>query len=167
MGQSSWRHLAARLLDVLTSRPLTAAEAIEAKGWLSPPEVDAYFEQSVADQRHGLTCARFVASRQPYREDLIRSALLHDLGKRHARLGPIGRSLVTAWSKLGGKTRGRAHDYVEHGESGARELEAMGTEGLVSDFARHHHGERPPSITEADWALLQEADRAPNKVVKS
>jgi hypothetical protein len=31
----------------------------------------------------------------------------------------------------------------------------------VSDFARHHHGERPLSINEDDWDLLQAADRAP------
>jgi predicted HD phosphohydrolase len=160
MGQSSWRHLAARLLDVLTSRPLTGVEEIEVKEWLRPLEMEAFFDQSVADQRHAVSCARFVSSRQPTRKDLIRSALLHDLGKRHARLGPIARSFVTAWSKLGGKTRGRAYLYVQHGETCARELEAVGAEALVSDFARHHHGKRPPSIAEPDWDLLQEADRA-------
>jgi putative nucleotidyltransferase with HDIG domain len=159
MGQSSWRHLAVRLVDVLTSRPLTGSEGIEVREWLRPAEQGAFFDQSVADQRHGLNCARFVASRLPHREDLIRSALLHDLGKRHARLGPIGRSLVTAWSKLGGRTRGRAHLYVQHGEAGARELEALGVEALVSEFACHHHGERPPAIAEADWDVLQTADR--------
>ena len=161
MRQSSWRHLAARLFDVLTSGPLTGDEGIEVKEWLRPPEVEAFFDQSVADQRHGLSCARFVATRRPNRGDLIRSALLHDLGKRHARLGPIGRSFVTAWSKLGGRTKGRALVYVEHGDAGARELEALGAETLVSDFARHHHRERPQSINEDDWDLLQAADRAP------
>jgi len=159
MGQSSWRHLAARLVDVLTSRPLTGDEGIEVREWLRTAELEAFFDQPVADQRHGLSCARFVASRLPHREDLIRSALLHDLGKRHARLGPIGRSLVTAWSKLGGRTKSRAHLYVQHGEAGAGELEALGVEALVSDFARHHHGERPPSIPAADWDVLQAADR--------
>jgi putative nucleotidyltransferase with HDIG domain len=163
MGHSSWRHLAARLLDVLTSQPLTAAEKAEVSDWLRPAELKAFFDQSVADQRHGLSCARFVAGRQPNREDLIRSALLHDLGKRHARLGPIGRSVVTAWSKLGGRTKGRANVYIEHGEAGAQELEAVGTEALVCAFARHHHEERPPSIAVADWELLQQADRARTK----
>ena len=163
MGHSSWSHLAARFLDVLTSRPLAGAEEIAVREWLRPAELEAFFQQSVADQRHGLNCARFVASRQPNREDLIRSALLHDLGKRHARLGPIGRSLVTAWSKLGGRTRGRANVYVRHGEAGARELDATGAEALVRDFARYHHEERPQSIPEADWELLQAADRSPRR----
>ena len=166
MGHSSWRHLAARFLDVLTSRPLARAEEIEVRAWLRPAELELFFEQSAADQRHGLNCARFVASRQPHREDLIRSGLLHDLGKRRARLGPIGRSFVTAWSKLGGETRGRASVYVRHGEAGARELEATGAEALVRDFARHHHGERPASIPASDWELLQAADRAPRRVRK-
>lgn len=159
MGHSSWRHLAARFLDVLTSRPLAEAEEIEVSEWLRPAELEAFFQQSATDQRHGLNCARFVANRQPNREDLIRSALLHDLGKRHAHLGPIGRSLVTAWSKLGGRTRGRANVYVRHGEAGALELDATGAEALVRDFARYHHEERPPSIAVADWELLQAADR--------
>jgi hypothetical protein len=161
MEHSSWPHLAARLLDVVTARPLTRAEELEVREWLRPAESAVFFEQSVADQRHGLSCGRFVASHRSNRRDLIKSALLHDLGKRHARLGPIGRTLVTAWSKLGGRTRGRAALYLHHGEAGARELEAVGAEGLVIDFARHHHDKRPPSILEADWELLQAADRAP------
>jgi hypothetical protein len=47
---------------------------------------------------------------------------------------------------------------MEHGPAGAVELDILGAEPIVVDFARHHHGERPDSISKEDWAVLQEAD---------
>jgi len=166
MGDSTWRHLAARLVDVLASRPLTRTEGAEVRQWLRPPEIDLFFDQSKADQRHGLNCAQFVAVSTPERDDLIRAALLHDVGKRHAHLGPIGRTAVTTWAKLGGQTSGRAAIYLNHGEAGGEDLEATGAGRLVADFARHHHEHRPESIPQEDWDVLQAADRAPNQVVR-
>lgn len=160
MGPSTWRHLAGRLVDFVTSRALTLDEQAEAQARLRAAEVVPFFGQPVADLRHALTCARDVASSYPQREDLIRAALLHDVGKRHAGLGAMGRIAVTAWAKVGGPTRGRAGAYVRHGEVGALELEEAGAEDLVVDFARHHHGQKPVSITEEDWVVLQAADRA-------
>jgi hypothetical protein len=155
-----WGHLAARFLAVLRAPPLTEVEKDEAREWLHAPEIDLFFSQPDFDQRHGLESARYMAALRNPRLDLIRSALLHDVGKRHARMGPIVRSLVSGWSKLGGKTTGGWRGYLDHGLVAARELSEIGAEPLVIEFALHHHGDRPDSIREEDWALLQQADKA-------
>ncbi len=99
-----------------------------------------------------------MARQQPLRRDLVRAALLHDIGKRQAGLGALGRSLASAHSKLGGVAKGKWRSYMEHGPAGAVELDILGAEPIVVDFARHHHGERPDSISGEDWTLLQAAD---------
>lgn len=156
----TWRHLAARLLSVVRSRRLTLEEVAEIRSWLSPDEGESFFAQPAYDQRHGLEAARHVARQQPTRRDLVRAALLHDIGKRQSGLGPIGRSFASAHAKFGGAARGRWLSYLEHGHAGALELEVLGVEPIVIDFARHHHGERPGPISAEDWNVLQAADRA-------
>ena len=117
-----------------------------------------FFEQAGYDQRHGLDAARYMARHQPFRADLTRAALLHDVGKRHANLGPIGRTLASVMAKLGGRGRGKWRQYLQHGPVGGAELESLGAEPIVVAFAVHHHGERPGAIAQADWDLLQAAD---------
>jgi hypothetical protein len=142
---------------------LTEVEKREVRVWLHPPEIDLFFSQPDFDQRHGLESARYIAALRNPRQDLIRPALLHDVGKRHAGLGPIARSLVSAWTKFGGRTARRWRGYLDHGLVAARELSEIGAEPMVIEFARHHHGGRPDSIAEEDWALLQRADRVRRK----
>ena len=104
--------------------------------------------------RHALRVA-------PGRTDLARGALLHDIGKRHARLGLAGRSLAGAVRALGLPSWGRVRRYLEHGEIGASELEAAGAEPLVVGYARHHHDPvPPPEVTRGDWEVLVAADHA-------
>lgn len=154
-------HLVARFFDVLSARALRPAEQAEVAGWLrSDGERAMFWQQPRADQRHGLAAARHVAARAGDRPELVRAALLHDVGKRHARLGVIGRvvaSLVRAFRLRAG---GRIRSYIDHGALAAAELEAAGAEPLVVDYARHHHGARPASIPVDDWTLLGMADRA-------
>ena len=142
------------------SAGLSPEEVEEIRGWLSPFEGESFFAQPVYDQRHGLEAARHVAGQQPLRRDLVRAALLHDIGKRQSGLGPIGRSFASAHTKLGGTAKGKWLSYLEHGHAGAVELDILGAEPIVVDFARHHHGERPDSIPEEDWTLLLGADHA-------
>lgn len=154
----SWPHLASRFLGVAGARPLKAEERLQASTWLRPEEEESFFAQSTADQRHALESALSVESSLPGRVDLTRAALLHDIGKRHSRLGLIGRSLASLWSKLGGQGRGRWALYLDHGRLGAEELAGSGAEQVVVDFARSHHGSRPASISQADWEVLVGAD---------
>lgn len=118
-------------------------------------EQEAFFAQSRADQRHGYEAARRVGELR----QLVRAALLHDIGKRHAGLGLIGRVLVSAAAKLSLPLGRRGLLYLDHGELAAAELTALGAEPLVVEFARDHHGERPATIPPQDWTMLVRADR--------
>jgi putative nucleotidyltransferase with HDIG domain len=152
------RHLLRRFFEVLTARPLSPREQTEAASLLQDPERDIFWRQPAADQRHGLEAARRVLSVAPGRRDLARAALLHDVGKRHAGLGVIGRSLASGLELLHLPAPGRLDAYLRHGPIGAEELRSAGAEDLVVAFTEHHHGERPADIPEDHWALLLEAD---------
>jgi hypothetical protein len=143
----------------MMAHSLRPGEIEQIRSWLRSGEPELFFAQPPFDQRHGYQAARIVLAGAPGRVDLIRAALLHDVGKRRAGLGPIGRSLASAWAKLGGASRGSWARYLAHGEMAAAELEATGAEPIVVQFARSHHGPRPAAIPEWDWELLQSADR--------
>ncbi len=160
MELGSWAHLVGRLFEVVTARALDDAERHTVEGWLEGAgEADAYWAQSVADQRHGLETARVLAAARPGRRDLVRAGLLHDIGKRHSNLGAIRRSLASFLTKLRLPVRGSWQRYLDHGRLGAEELARWGVEPLVTEFARYHHQVRPASIAEDDWVMLQSADR--------
>lgn len=118
---------------------------------------EAFFSQPAVDQRHGIESAQWVLDHGG-RADMVVAALVHDIGKRHARLGTIARSLVSAASKLGLPTGTRGRRYLTHGVEGAGELEAAGAPTLAVEFARHHHAARPASIPQQDWDLLVASD---------
>jgi hypothetical protein len=159
-GLGGWGHLAARLFEVAGARELSPREQAEAAGLLRPEESRCFWAQPAADQRHGLAAARHVLRAAPGRRDLARAALLHDVGKRHARLGPLGRSFASALAKLGLPTGHRGRVYLEHPALGARDLQYSGAEPLVVAFARRHHQEPPPDVDLGDWELLRRSDRA-------
>lgn len=153
-------HLVARFADVLSARPLRPAEQQAVAELLdSDAERTMFWTQSAADQRHGWASARHVQRTSPERRDLARAALLHDVGKRHARLGVIGRVIASLIRMFGGRGSGRIGDYIDHGARAAGELAEGGAEPIVVAFARAHHDARPDDITEADWALLMDADK--------
>lgn len=153
-------HLVRRFFEVLGARPLSPAEQAEVSGWLRPVEIGMFWAQPVADQRHALEAARTVERLAPGRRDLARAALLHDVGKRHSRLGVFGRSLASGLELLGLPVRGRPARYLDHGPEGADELEALGAEPIVVAFARHHHGTPPAGADPSDWAVLAASDEA-------
>jgi hypothetical protein len=115
--------------------------------------------QPVIDQRHGLDAMQAVRRVVSDRRDLERTALLHDVGKRHSGLGVVGRVAATLVAKLRLPATGRFRLYLDHGPIAAGELQVAGAEPIVVEFARDHHGRRPPTIPAAEWAMLQHADR--------
>ncbi|MDH3500088.1 MAG: HDIG domain-containing protein [Acidimicrobiia bacterium] len=155
-----WRHLVVRFLDVLGSRRLSPAEQDDVAALLdSRAESEAFWDQPVADQRHGLAAAKYILGEVQANRSLARAALLHDIGKRHARLGVFGRSVAGAARAFRLPAGGRIRAYLDHGDIGAKELESAGAEPLVVAFTRHHHGQVVPTgVSAADWALLSAAD---------
>ncbi|MDP9493879.1 MAG: HDIG domain-containing protein [Actinomycetota bacterium] len=154
-------HLTRRFFDVLRARPLLETEQAEVRNWLGEAERSIFFAQPDADQRHGLTAALTVMASGTDDRAAIRAALLHDVGKRYSRLGLFGRVLASVLILLRLPLRGRLLAYRDHGEIAALELEALGAEPLVVEFARHHHRRRPPTIEPGTWDLLRRADQPP------
>jgi hypothetical protein len=104
---------------------------------------------------------------------------VHDVGKRHAGLGTVGRSAatVTGWFARSDEARaalarrrgwpGRAGRYLRHDVVGAEEVAAAGGTDLAVAWTRHHHARS----TDRSWwealpasrelvAALEAADRA-------
>ena len=156
----AWSHLAARFFDFITSPGLRPDEVARVEEWLAgrPSALRAFFGQPRADQRHAYEAAVSVAEAAPGRPDLVRAALLHDVGKRHANLGAVGRVLATLAIRLRLPLTPRWRLYRDHGRLAAAEL--GDEEPVVIEFARHHQIGRPPTISTADWEILTSADRA-------
>lgn len=152
-------HLVRRFFGVLGAEPLQPGEQAWVASLLHPAEWALFWGQAAADQRHAFACARAVGAALPERDDLARAALLHDVGKRHAGLGALRRSLATTLGVLRLPVRGRLAAYLAHAATGAADLAAAGAEPLVVDFARYHHGPRPEGLPAADWDVLCRADR--------
>jgi len=151
-------HLTRRFFgSIRARRPGPADQSLVAK-LLTSAESEVFWSQPVPDMAHAVRSARAVQRLEPDRDDLRRAALLHDVGKRQADIGTILRSIATACALLRIPTGGGMGRYLRHGEIGAQELEELGCEALVVQFARHHHGPRPDHIDAADWNALLAAD---------
>lgn len=157
----SFGHLANRFLDYLTAQPLRPDQVEVVDSWLSAGERELFFAQSSNDQAHGFSAGMTVGRARGDRRDLIRAAALHDIAKRHARLGVLGRTYASVAIKFRLPMSARMRLYRDHGALGAEELTEVGSPAIVIDFARAHHGERPTSIEAEDWALLVSADEPP------
>lgn len=162
IARPSWAdapHLARRFLAAWHPRYLSPGEQAFVAGLLHPAERELFWNQQVMDLRHAHDCARYVAERRPGRPDLARAALLHDIGKRNARLGPLGRSIATVLAFLGMRGSQRHDSYNRHSQLGADMLADAGAEDVVVAYARHHHTGRPASFDVEEWDLLLTADR--------
>jgi len=149
-------HLARRFLASLRPAPLSPEEQHRVAMLLGEEEARLFWQQSAADRRHGIDSLHRIGGES--RPEVLRAALLHDIGKRHSALGPVGRSLATAFAWVGLARWRRARRYRNHGLLGAEELAELGAEELVVAFARHHHGVRPAEIDAPTWKLLIAAD---------
>ena len=159
MELGSWSHLIRRFFSVLVASPLTEEESREVESWLDrQEEVALYRQQPAADQRHGLDAARLIPAVRSERRDLVRAALLHDVGKRWSDLGVIQRSLASLFTKMRVPVRGSWRRYLDHGSLGADELARLDAASVVVEFARHHHGRRPDTMPLDEWDLLKSAD---------
>ena len=155
---SHLRHLVARTVASLRARPLGPREESEVAALLDERLAALFWEQPVVDQRHAIDAARAVLEHMPGNASAARAALLHDVGKRHARLGVFGRIVATALAMLRLPTRGRLATYLDHARLGADDLVAAGAGELEVAYARHQDDRRPDQIAPAVWRVLKSAD---------
>lgn len=155
----SWLHLSSRFFGSLGARDLDDSERALLAEKLSEPEIELFMSQSPLDRRHGYQAARF-ASDAGAAEAVVRAAALHDVAKRHARLGVLGRVAASVCIKLGLPVRGRFKTYRDHGPIGAAELAAVGSPPIAVTYARFHHEARPVDVDVDVWKLLDAADAA-------
>ncbi|GMQ84623.1 MAG: hypothetical protein BMS9Abin07_0187 [Acidimicrobiia bacterium] len=125
---------------------------------LDAPGAELFWGQDAADQRHAFAVASRVAASLPDDDEVYLAALLHDVGKRHARLGAIGRSIATVFDGIGIPLTAAMSRYRDHGSIGAAELSAAGFDGLVVSFAANHPGPPPEGSDDDRWTALLEAD---------
>ncbi len=151
-------HLVRRFFEVVRAEPLSEEEMAEVDAWLTPDLQSLFRSQHVADQRHGYSCARRVLRKAPARGDLAPAALLHDVGKRHAGLGAVGRSLATVAGSLGLPKTAAWATYLDHPALGGIELSRLGADPITIAFAFHQEHERPEAIDPESWRLLRLAD---------
>lgn len=153
-----------RAIGSVRAKRLTPREETEVAGLLSDELSKLFWEQPVMDQRHGIDSARFVLAASPGSRTLARAALLHDVGKRHARLGVAGRVAATLLALVRIPAPGRLGTYLDHAWLGAEDLRAVSAEALSVEYALHQDGARPLGIPAEGWALLKEADGEKHRV---
>lgn len=151
-------HLVERFFGYLTAPGLTPAEQQRVHDRLDDPAAELFWAQDAADQRHAFDVASRVAVALPDDHDAYTAALLHDIGKRHAGLGAVQRSIATVLDGAGLPMTASMRVYRSHGSIGAGELAAAGFEGLVVDFAANHPGLAPAGTDTQRWYALLEAD---------
>ncbi len=146
--------------------------------YLSGREQDLFYAMHVADQYHALqvayTSERLAeGSREPLdRKLLIRSALLHDVGRKKGDLDIWGKVLAVLLHKFlpdisrrwaeekASGFRGRAgrmmHVYYHHPEIGAEMLRGIGCLREAELAEKHHEPETPADG--AELRILRRAD---------
>lgn len=158
----SLSHLTRRFFDVLLARPLTVDEQSAVGVWLARDLEQVFFEQQDADQRHAYEAALSVVASAHNAPEVVAAALLHDVGKRHSRLGIVGRTVASLLILARLPLTERMKSYCDHGIIAAAELAELGAPSLAIDYALHHHGDRPASIEAPVWDVLQAADEPAN-----
>lgn len=158
MRFSDLPHLLRRFFGSLRARPATPVEQLEVADLLSAGEAAVFWAQPRPDVRHALDSLGRLRGQGPVSPQMERAVLLHDVGKRHSGLGTIGRSIASGLQMLHLPRTTRMQRYLDHGELGADELEALGAGALEIAFARHHHGTAPQGFDATDWEHMTLAD---------
>lgn len=152
------KHLVDRFFEHVTASGLSPAQQQVVADRLDATGAALFWAQDVADQRHAFDVAERVAGMLPGDSEAYTAALLHDVGKRHARLGAAGRSIATVLDGLKAPMPAPMRRYRSHGPLGADDLTAAGYDGIVVAFAALHPGPRPEGVDPVAWDALVAAD---------
>lgn len=154
-------HLARRFFGMLRPGGPAPADDAWAVGHLLGGEVGLWRRMSGADRRHAVGVARRVAIAlgQEASRPVLAAALLHDVGKIDAAIGPFRRVAATVAAGALGRNRlasgtGRYARYLRHDVIGGELLAAAGSDPLTVAWAAEHH--RPPE----QWTVAPAIARA-------
>jgi hypothetical protein len=166
---ASFAHLAKRGLTSALPLGPARTDADWAREQLLAGEHDLWARMSRSDRRHAAAVARRTAASLGDRatRPVLAAALLHDIGKIEARLGPYRRVVATlsglvvghdpdviaAWTRTTGFTR-RVGLYLQHDRLGGDLLAMAGSDPLTESWAREHH------LPESDWTVPLDVGRA-------
>jgi hypothetical protein len=153
---ASARHYVARFVTSLSRRPPEPADDAWVRETVTDTEWPLYARLGNPDRRHAAFSGRELVRILGRDTDplLVRASILHDVGKVHADLGTIGRSVATVLASTLGVERvqgwvdrsgwrGRCGRYETQSARGADELAAAGSPEIVVAWAAdHHHPER-------------------------
>lgn len=140
---------------MMVAKPLSPREQGAVADALRPGEARLFWDQDVCDQRHALQVAGRTKSLGDPR--VFNAALLHDVGKRHVRMGAVSRTLATVLDLLGLPMPDEWKTYRTHGSLGAADLDRVGASPLAIAFARGDAAP-PAGIDEGAWQSLRRAD---------
>ncbi len=159
----SWNqfgHLVGRFVRSFDRQPPAAEDEAWVAARLRPEEFLLWQAQLPSDRKHTLAVARSVASAGDAPDWVVGAALLHDIGKVDARLGPIGRSVATVLELVGiRRAPGIIGRYLAYQGHGAAMLSAIGADPLVVAWARdHHRAERAWGVPLRWGRILRAAD---------
>jgi hypothetical protein len=145
---------------------------------LSAAEYDLFCHFFASDQQHSINVMRLLRDSGQTQPDLLKAALLHDIGKTRADLHVWDRSLVVlgnrfmpkraeAWGALTTGDSAELNSWrkgfivkVRHPAWGAKMAAAAGSSPLTVSLIRHHQDPVTHIVTEEDHLLklLQSAD---------
>ena len=136
------------------------------KLYLETYELQLFNQLPTYDQKHCINVARDVKAtcnqRKLISKDLIKVALLHDIGKIYNSMNPIDKSIMVIMHKI---TRGKlkAYDknkkvniYYNHGDIGYNLLGKYGYDDRFLFLIKNHHNSNIVEDVELD--LLKECD---------
>ncbi|MGE5628739.1 MAG: HDIG domain-containing metalloprotein [Solirubrobacterales bacterium] len=118
---------------------------------LNSKEFELFLMLSVQDQKHSVKVAKDVEREctrlHLHREELIKTALLHDIGKIYIRLNAIDKSILVLADKF---TSGRIRNirnskkidvYYNHGNIGFEILKSYGLSERAMYLIKNHHSD--------------------------
>lgn len=168
-----------QVLSALTAK-ITTADRQFVKANLSEAEAALFWAMNLPDQRHALNvCYTALKLLKQYqhgnRITVIKSALLHDVGKVRGDVSTIDKIITVmahklaphwacAWGRPGRGSkitnlRHAFYTYFHHPEKSYSLLEAIGVDPVITDIVRRHH-EAPARKDSPELTILREADNA-------
>ena len=151
-------HLVGRFFGHIRAEPPGPEDQSFVHQYLNSPCAEMFWSQSFPDQRHAVDVARRVSIALPGDSEAIEAALVHDIGKREAGIGPVSRSIATILDAAHLPMPTPMRIYREHGRRGSVEIEGAGCGELAILFARYHPGPAPAGIDPERWNVLLDAD---------